>query len=263
MLKNIFHSLVLIAFSGRIPSKCAVAALFKLCGRRLERRWPFIPKADGKDLNLGFDDLLEFQFARSRKFVALVVGAFDGVTNDPTSQFIEKSKSKAIYIEPQPSPFARLQSRLGGLKNIALLNAAIDEVSGFRDLYCVLPSIDELPAWTEQVASFRREHLLKHEVQAPGLSKHIVALKVPTLSFDDLLDKYNLQSLDILQIDAEGMDAQLLTWFPFHRIKPAILHYETVHMLPDEHQSIQRRLRALGYTVRTSDSPTDDMAILL
>ncbi len=245
-----------------MPSKRAVAALFKLCGRRLERRWPFIPKADGKDLNFGLDDLLEFQYARSRKFVALVVGAFDGVTNDPTSEFIEKSKIRAIYVEPQPGPFARLESHFGRLNNIALLNAAIDEASGFRDLYCVSPGIDELPAWTQQVASFRREHLLKHEVEAPGISKHIMVLKVPTLSFDDLLDKFNLSSIDMLQIDAEGMDAQLLNWFPFHRIKPAILHYETVHMLPEEHLLVQQRLHALGYNVRTSDSPTDDMAIL-
>jgi len=126
----------------------------------------------------------------------------------------------------------------------------------------VPPGIEGLPAWTEQLASFRREHLVKHEDRAPGLSRHITALNVPTFSFEDLLKKFHLQSLDLLQIDTEGMDAQMLAWFPFHRIKPALLHYETAHMSPDEHQAVRRRLKELGYAVFVSDSPTDDMAVL-
>ena len=146
--------------------------------------------------------------------------------------------------------------------NIILVNAAIDEVSGFRDIYCVSPGSDELPSWTEQLASFKREHIIKHEDRAPGLSKHLLTLKVPTISFEDLLEKYCVDSLDLLQIDAEGMDAQLLAWFPFERIKPALLHYETVHMSAEEQRVVRNRLKELGYIIRNSGSPTDDMAIL-
>lgn len=250
-----------MVFSGH-PSRRAIAAAVKLCGRRLERRWPFFPRAEGKELNLGFGDLLAFQYARSRNFTALVVGAFDGVENDPTSEFIRTNQCRAIYVEPQPGPFRRLSESMRGRAGVQTLNAAVDETSGSRDMYCIPPGIDGLPAWTEQLASFRREHLLNHEDRAPGLSRHIMTVNVQTLSFDDLLEKYQLQSLDLLQIDAEGMDAQLLDWFPFHHIKPALLHYEIAHMSPAEHQSVRQRLQSFGYTVLVSDSPTDDMAIL-
>lgn len=262
-LTNAMLKFFSLPLSGRIPSNRAIATLVKLYGYRLERRWPFLVKAAEEELNLGFDDLLEFQYARTRNFVAVAVGAFDGVTNDPTSQFIQRHHCRGIFVEPQPGPFKRLQGNLRSFIDVTLVNAAIDEVSGTREIFYLRSGIADLPAWTEQLASFHREHLLKHEDQVPGLSSHIATLTVKTLSFDDLIDQYSLDSIHVLQIDAEGMDAQLLAWFPFKRMKPAILHYETDHMSPDEMQSVRQRLVDLGYTVRQSDSPTDDMAILL
>jgi FkbM family methyltransferase len=205
---------------------------------------------------------LELQYARSRNFVALVVGAFDGVENDPTSEFIRKRRCGAILVEPQPEPFERLRENMRGRNNIILINAAIDEVSGSRDIYCVSVGTDELPSWAEQLASFRREHILNHEDRAPGVSKHLITRKVPTLSFKDLLDQHGVESIDLLQIDAEGMDAQLLAWFPFERTRPALLHYETAHMSAEEQRVVRNRLKGLGYIIRNSGSPTDDMAIL-
>jgi FkbM family methyltransferase len=260
MLKSVILSLSAIAFSGRPPSRRALATIAKLCGRQPTRRWPFLRRADEENLNLGFNDLLELQYARSQNFVALVVGAFDGVENDPTSEFIRKRRCAAILVEPQSGPFERLRENMRGCDNIILINAAIDHVSGFRDFHCVSVDTDELPPWTEQLASFRREHILDHEDRAPGLSKHVIMCKVPTISFEDLLDRYHIKSLDVLQIDAEGMDAQLLTWFPFERIKPGLLHYETVHMSAEEQIAIRNRLKDLGYIIHRSGS-MDNMAI--
>ena len=257
------RNLLAMALSGHPPSRRAMAAMFKLCGHRLERRWPFLPKAEGHALNLGFEDLLELQFARSRSFTAMVIGAYDGTANDPTSDFIRKRRCRAIFVEPQPGPFERLREHYGACENVMLLNAAIDENSGSRIMYSIPPGIEGLPDWVEQLASFRKDHLLQHESQAPGLSQHIRAHQVPTISFSALLGRYSLEGLDALQIDAEAMDAQLLAWFPFERIKPGVLHYETAHMTGDEAGSLRARLRGLGYTVSASDSPTDDMAICL
>jgi len=35
---------------------------------------------------------------------------------------------------------------------------------------------------------------------------------IQTISFDDLLDMFQLRAIDVMQIDAEGMDGQLLAW---------------------------------------------------
>ena len=246
----------------RLPSKRALAAFAKLHGRRLERRWPFLPRAEGKDLNLTFDDLLQFQYARTRDFVFVTVGAFDGLANDPIGRFITSHDCRGVLLEPQPAAYARLCANFRSFPRCTLLNAAIDAVSGVREIY-YLPRTDALPDWTEQIASFRLDHVLKHEAQAPGLRDHVRSMSIRTISFDDLLDAYDLRSIDVLQIDAEGMDAQMLKWFPFERLRPALLHYEIAHMTPEEHRAVRTRIESLGYVARESDAPTDEMAILL
>lgn len=261
-ISRLAGNLIRVAISRRRTGR-ALAACFKLYGVRLQRRWPFVVSAAGKDLNLGFDDLLEFQRARSLSLKALVVGAYDGVANDPASEFLCKYAERVVFVEPQPLPFAKLQKNMASQANVLTVNAAIDNCTGFRDLFSISRAGADLPEWTEQLASFNREHLVKHEQAVPGLSSHIVVSSVPTLSFADLLRQHNILELDVLQIDAEGMDAQLLGWFPFSTMRPGLLHYETAHMSEAEHGAISEKLRLLGYKVYVSDSPTDDMAVLI
>jgi FkbM family methyltransferase len=240
-----------------------MAALAKLHGWRLEKRWPFLIRAEGKDLNLAFEDALEFQYARSREFLFVSVGAFDGLTNDPIGRFVRSHDCHGILLEPQPGAYARLCVNYGGFPQCKLLNAAIDEVSGSRTLYYVPAGNSNLPEWTEQIASFQLEHLVKHEAQAPGLAACIRTQMIRTISFDDLLDMFQLRAIDVLQIDAEGMDGQLLAWFPFERLRPAVLHYETTHLSSQEHGAVRERLEGFGYLVREADSSSDDMAVLV
>jgi FkbM family methyltransferase len=245
----------------RLPSKRALAAYVKLHGRRLERRWPFLPRAEGKELNLTFDDLLEFQYARSRDFVFVTVGAFDGLANDPLSRFVRTHDCRGVLLEPQPAVYARLRENFRDFPRCELLNAAVDAVSGSRELYYVAESDGLLANWTEQIASFQLAHVRKHEAQAPGLTAYIRSQQVQTISFGDLIDSFYLRSIDVLQIDAEGMDAQLLEWFPFERMRPSLLHYEIAHMTEEEHRGVRALLDRFGYVARESDSPSDEMAI--
>ena len=153
-LSRLTANLAAVAFSGRASHR-AFAAAFKLCGRRLERRWPFLRSAAPNDLNLGFEDILEFQGARSAHFSALVVGAFDGVANDPASDFIRTNNCRAIFVEPQPAPFKRLQTSMRACQYVSLVNAAIDEHSGSRAFFSVASGSAGLPPWTEQLAIHR------------------------------------------------------------------------------------------------------------
>ncbi len=259
--RRLAANLAAIAASGHATPR-AYAAAFKLCGRRPERRWPFLKRAARDDLNLAFEDVLEFQHARSPGFTALVVGAFDGVANDPASAFVRERNCKAIFVEPQPGPYQRLKISMGACRDVSFVNAAIDECTGSRAFYSVAAGVEGLPTWTEQLGSFDRNHLLKHEDQAPGLAQHIVPLNVPTLSFDDLLDQYKLKRLDLLQIDAEGMDAKLLRWFPFETLQPAVVYYENAHMTLSDRAEGRARLQRLGYRFCERESSLDDLAVL-
>lgn len=245
---------------ARIPSTRALAAVAKVRGLRLERRWPFLTRAAGKALNLGFDDLLELQWARSRDFVIVVVGAYDGIENDPISRFARSHPCRGVLLEPQPAVYDRLCANLAAFPNLQCVNAAIDEHSGERTMYSIRPG-SGLPDWTEQIASFQREHVEKHESRASGLAKQIVSQPIRTISFGDLIESHHLRHIDVLQIDAEGVDAQILQWFPFERIRPGLVHYEVAHMKADEERVVHERLETFGYRVFVADAPTDAMAV--
>lgn len=263
MTKNILRFIQTLLLTGRIPSRRALAAITKLQGRRLERHWPFLIKSTEGALNLGFEDLLEFQYARSRHFLFVSVGAFDGLSNDPISKFIQNHRCHGILLEPQISAFDQLSGNYAAFSNFKLLNMAIDEFSGSRDIFYIPGGIDGLPDWTEQLASFSVDHVLKHEKTVKGLSAHIQKQTVKTISFADLLEKFELSKIDALQIDAEGMDAKLLRWFPFEQVKPSVLHFETAHMTSSEHLEVRDRLEGHGYFVRKADSALDDMAVII
>jgi FkbM family methyltransferase len=259
VLRNIWA----IARTGRAPSRRALAALAKLHGRRLTRRWPFLPRSAAGDLNLNFDDLLELQHARSRSSWVVVVGAYDGVENDPLADFIRKHACRGILLEPQPASYARLCENMGSLAGLELVNAAVAQVSGALTFFYVPAGIEGLPHWVTQLASFSREHIVRHEDRAPGVSRHIASLTVDALSFDDLLDRYQLPAIDVLQIDAEGMDALLLGWFPFERIRPDLIHYEISHLGAVDLERARARLRGFGYTLFPTESQLDEIAVMI
>jgi FkbM family methyltransferase len=249
--------------AGRLPSRRAVAALAKLHGRRLERTWPYLKGAQNTHLNLAFEDVLEFQYARTRNFQVMVIGAYDGVENDPIGNFILRHECSGIFVEPQPAVFARLQENLRERPAFQFINAAVDASSGTREFFHVRSGHPAFPAWTEQLASFDKSHIEKHEQLVPGLSGHIESFMVPTVSFADLLDQVRVRAIDVLQIDAEGCDALLLTWFPFDRLKPAVIHFEIAHMSPADLQATRTRLSGHGYRLFATESSSDEMAVLL
>jgi FkbM family methyltransferase len=249
--------------TARAPSKRALAAFAKLHGHRLERRWPFFHKSDEAGLNLGFDDVLEFQYARSRSFFVMVVGAYDGVENDPVSRFLLAHGCSGVFVEPQPFVFARLRENFGANPRFHLINAAVGQATGSQELFYVPRDIAGIPRWTEQLASFHKGHVAKHEDKVPGLSRHIRSTTVNTISFEDLIDRFQVHAIDVLQVDAEGVDAMLLRWFPFDRLKPGVVHYEIAHMSAVDLDATRTRLRAFGYRLYRTESAMDEMAVLV
>lgn len=229
----------------------------------MERRWPFLRRASPDSLNLGYDDVLEFQYARSMAFRFLVVGAYDGVANDPLSTFLATRECSGIFIEPQPDVFARLRKNFASHAHCHFVNAAIDQHSGSRELFQVRSGVPGFPAWTEQLASFHKQHIQKHEDKVPGLSDHITSTTVRTISFLDLIEQFQIHAIDVLQIDAEGVDAFLLSLYPFDRIRPGIVHYEIAHMTTNELRETRGRLALHGYRLYPTESPTDEMAVCI
>jgi FkbM family methyltransferase len=204
---------------------------------------------------LEFDDVIcRHMFEHEPACVFVQVGAYDGVSTDPLHKYIARCGWRGVMLEPQPLPASQLRSLYAETPGVRVVEAAVDHERGWRSLYTVEGG-DELPQWVGSVASFDRAHVARHEAFAPGIAAKIRELKVGCVTFDDVLGWLPDGRLDLLQIDAEGADAYLLSLFPFERVRPAIVQWEVHHLTRAEQEGALERLCGLGYRVcRSGDA---------
>lgn len=193
------------------------------------------------------------------QFNFIQIGAFDGIECDPLRKYLVKFNWKGILLEPQTIPFSKLEKLYEGREGIKVLQAAIAEKDGIAKLYTLTG--DDLPSWAKGMASFSKENILKHEEQISGIEKNIELVEVPAMQLDSLLNQYHIDQLDLLQIDAEGFDAVILNMFPFNRLKPTIIHFESKHIPKKDLENLLDKLISIGY-VFASDRGEDTTCVL-
>jgi FkbM family methyltransferase len=180
------------------------------------------------------------------------VGAFDGSSGDPIYDWMRRFGWRGILTEPQPYYFGKLQAAYADCPGVVLRNVAIASRTGKRSLYYVSGDDPGDPEWVGQLASFSRSTILSHEDAVPNLEQRIDSHEVDCLTFEDLLS--GVTRVDLLQIDAEGYDAEVVRLFDFDRWRPSIVNFEHKHLPRDEHESAMRRLISYGYRIaRTGD----------
>jgi FkbM family methyltransferase len=196
------------------------------------------------------------------------VGAYDGLTNDPLHAYVRRHGWRGVLVEPQEAPFQALKANYSDQGQLTFLNAAVGNRDGTGELY-VVPEAAGQPEWSRQIASFRREVILKHDhdrlaVAVPRGVEHLSEIletrKVNVITFDTLIERFGIDRIDLLQIDAEGYDAELLKQFDFKRLKPAIIRYEHVHLEKEEQRDCLELLAGHGY--RFSVGNSDSLAYL-
>lgn len=209
---------------------------------------------------LEFDDVVcRRMFEVGREFTFIQVGAFDGVSTDPLRKYIQKCGWRGVLIEPQPGPAAQLHELYGENDRLVIVQAAIDGKNGKRTLFTV--ESNSVPAWARGMASFQRDNIVKNSYLIPGVESLIQEISVTCITFDDVMQKIPSQQLDLLQIDAEGADGYILSLFPFARIKPAIVHWESKNLHKHEQEQALDLLTRHGY--RFARSGEEDMLAVL
>jgi FkbM family methyltransferase len=160
------------------------------------------------------------------KFSLIVIGAHSG---DKLSKAIEtySKHGDVLLVEPVPWLFNKLQEKYGSAKSVHLLRAVIsendvDEVSFFAPI----ESANEIATWGDQLGSLNPVHALGHNKE---FSNKIEEIKVRGISFGTLINKFEIEQIDVLHTDTEGYDARLLSVFPFDKIKPRELIFEYKH----------------------------------
>ena len=226
-------------------------------------------------------ELIENLYKKQKRITIVQIGAYKGFTsNDHINRFITKhcntakySKTNEIFIlliEPVRHIFNELVKNYKNYYGIVFENYAVAEIHGEKKFYMLNNKINlsemGMPEWLDQLGSLLSERIGKlwenyeeNKIYQKFLRENTIVKNVMCVTFDELIDKYNLKEIDLLQIDAEGYDYKILKSINFEKIKPKYINYERV--LLQKQESACRNLLLLN-NYRIHDHGQDSLCVL-
>ena len=190
----------------------------------------------------------------------LQIGSNDGKTGDPIYPLLQKNKNwKALFVEPVPGSFEKLKANYPDPNRFRFENVAINEGQKMT-FYWVDPkavtAIPDLPYWFDQLGSFDEEHILKHF--DGQLAPYIISRELEGVTLSDLLQRNQIDQIDLLHIDTEGYDWKILSQLELDQLEPVFILYEQNHLSDMEKkasiQFLQEKYELFGL-------PIDIMAV--
>jgi FkbM family methyltransferase len=182
------------------------------------------------------------------------IGANDAEQHDHLRPFLSAGRWRGIMVEPVPYVFERLRANTAGLRGVVLENAAIADRDGELPFYHLAEVNDRqregLPRWYDGIGSFSREAVLNHASLVPGLEQRLVCVQVPSLTFESLCRKHEVDRVDLLLVDTEGYDHEILGNFDWTVYRPRLVVYEHYHLAPEDRATMRVRLEHLGYELK-------------
>ena len=165
-----------------------------------------------------------------KNFGLVVIGAHFGVW---LNEKITKHKDDNILlVEPVPYNYAVLKNKFSENKNVSICINAIFSENKKKDFYYVKEgSITKLGKhWASGIGSFDKQHILNHKTKRFQITENdIEKSEIEFITFDNLVDKYQIKSIDDLQIDVEGAEFEILNSIDFQKVKINSIQFESKH----------------------------------
>ena len=251
---------------------------FQSLKRNLQQRWKMIRfnlSASNNPLFIGFyrnfynpkkgslsDFLSQYSKSKPGNFTVVQIGANDGITHDPIHKFIKRDEWKGVLLEPQPDVYHEFLTKIYAKnKGIHPLCAAIGEKDGTQPIYKVGFSSMR---WATGLASFSKEKIeqaFKDGIVASNCRRF--GIEIPTdqsqwISHEDvqviapatLIQTYNLQHIDLLQIDAEGYDLEVIRIFDIPKTRPQAIIFENVGLNAADYAACLQLLEEQNYQLK-------------
>tara|TARA_Y100000992_G_C21130415_1_gene426299 strand:- start:45 stop:794 length:750 start_codon:yes stop_codon:yes gene_type:complete len=196
---------------------------FKLIDKNLIKNDRLISKFSHHNINALIDKLFSNGLINS----VIQIGANDGKRFDVINSFIKKYSPKAILIEPIKENYEDLKLNYKDQNNIFFENSAISVNNEINFLF----KVDEqkfkfYDEHIKGISSFDKSHLLKHGVS----NSHIKKENVKSITFEKLIEKYSVNYLDLLMVDAEGYDGDIIIDFLSNSSLRPLIIFEYIHV---------------------------------
>ncbi len=201
-------------------------------------------------------DIVGAGLSARREHVRFVqVGAFDGLSNDPIHDLILQFGWTGVLVEPAPDAFARLRETYTGVDGLTFINAAVSREPGPVTFYIIDGSEPGDPWWVGQVSSFDRDHVMHHVQDDRRLAARVKGIPVEAISIDSVFERAG-GPVDVLQVDAEGRDAEIIDSLDLGRFTPSVIRFEHRHLSGAARAETTRRLSEAGYRIGVNEDDT-------
>ena len=211
-----------------------------------------ISKFHTKYFSWKFDVLNDYLNKKGSDVFFIQIGSNDGIVDDILYDRILKYNYKGILVEPVPYLFDKLVKNYNQkLNNLIFENVAIGNMNQKLPFYRLdVKNQGGVTFWYEGLGSFKKNVLLKHKNVIPEFDKLLVAELIDLITFQDLIQKHQITSINLLQIDTEGYEFEILSSIDFSTIKIDIILFEHKHLSTFELNSIRKKLKKNEFIVK-------------
>ena len=163
-------------------------------------------------------------------FGLVVIGAHSGIhIKDLISEY---ANQKVLLVEPVPYNYQILENDYKNNENIFISrNAIFDEAKKDNFYHVKKDSIKKLGKhWASQIGSFDKNHILNHKNKRFDIKDDDIQItEVEFITFQDLVKKYSINSINKLQIDVEGAEYKIMNSIDYNKIKIKNIFFESKH----------------------------------
>ena len=194
-----------------------------------------------------------------KDFGLVVIGAHFGVWL--RNELTKYKDQNIILVEPVPYNNKILKENFSANKNIHICTNAIFSEDKKEKFYFVKESsIHKLKKhWASGIGSFNKQHILNHKSKRFDIKENdIEQAEIDFITFDSLVKKYEIRSIEKLQIDVEGAEYQILDSIDLKKIYIKSIQFESKHFDGTFYEGsklnlIKEKLKMNGYNINQLD----------
>jgi FkbM family methyltransferase len=185
------------------------------------------------------------------------VGANDGKYGDPLHRYILKYPWHGILVEPQPDICNKLRENYAAIKNrlifenIAIAPKGLSPIAMYR--VRGRPNVYEASVVSANPKIVARQSRLR--------PRDLERFFVSCTTLNELVRKYSMSHIDVLQIDAEGCDYEVLKTLDLSETSPLIVQFEHGQLTPQKISGAVDYLNSHGYRVLYGGYQIDTLAL--
>ena len=192
-------------------------------------------------------------------FGLVVIGAHSGI--HIKNLISEYTNSKILLVEPVPYNYQILENDYKNNENIFISrNAIFDEAKKDNFYHVKKESVKKLGKhWASQIGSFDKNHILNHKNKRFDIKDDDIQItEVEFITFQDLVEKYSINSINKLQIDVEGAEYKIMNSIDYNKIKIKNIFFESKHFdgtftEGEKLKEIKDKLILNGYNLKQID----------